>query len=163
MMVKIIKVFMYICFVTFLSGYTLELPEPLDVNNGTEVSSVEVFVLILSNLVKTNTVLTLPILEDMEYVLYPKDIILKQFSSLPKPNKFGNDEYSNCNHRVNFYKTLSQQTMPGAPCIYISGLKFTKTGFTRHAWLGILSDNGEILMFLLSVWPHPIILKLNAS
>jgi len=146
-----------------LSGYTLELPEPLDVNDGVEVGGVEVFIMILSNLSKANIVLTLPILGDSEYVLYPKDIILEQFSNFPNPNRFMNNEYSNCNHIANFYKILSQQTMPGAPCIYIAGIRFTETGIKKHAWLGILSMSGEIVMFSNNSHFYPIIQELNAS
>jgi len=156
-LIVIIAIYFFIC------GYTLELPEPLNVNDGDVASSIDVFYMAIKGLNNTNIILCTPILEDTEYVLYPKELILKQFSLFPSPNKFANTEHSNCNHGTNFYKTLSQQTMPGAPCIYISGLRFTETGFTRHAWLGVLSRGGEIIMLGGNRNVYQFILKLNVS
>ena len=104
-----------------LSGYTLELPEPLDVNDGVEVSSVEVFIMILYELNKTNIVLTLPYLGDSEYVLYPKDIIIEQFSNFPEPNRF-------IAHRIPHIQNIAAAQ---GPVVGINSFKYKSIGLYK--------------------------------
>ncbi len=144
-MKKIFYLILLILFSFFVSGYLIRMPEPLNPNEGLEVNSDTVFELILFEMFKNKILLTKPVLQDRKYVLYPKDKILQQTTAFPFPKKFDEIEYSNCNHKANFLKVMAQQTLPGAPCLYMVGSKLTSDGWVSHAWLGILSfDDGII-------------------
>ncbi len=84
--------------------------------------------------------------DDDRYVLYPKSLILSVLSQIPKPMKFEDNAFSNCNHAAIYYKACVQQTLQGAPTALIGAFRIQQNYLDEwiivgHLWIAILADD----------------------